>query len=400
MTRIGGTSRRRKAAAGLSVAVGGALAAVALVEPVGSASTRPAVRTLAVRQASGPVAGLFVAAGRVRGPRDAALAGTASSPLSGWVAPVAVPSADGSQLVYSTWRELRHDDPALSWSKQGIRPGQPLGTPTLWVHDFRSGRDSVVDRNAFSAAVRADGAVAYVRGRDVYRAFTPYAGDVVVRSSLSAKPVVWSTAPALYVAAAWAGDTLLVQRIGEGEQLDLFALDGPGRQRLLMAHAALVAVSPDGRQAFVANSDAVQPGAVSLVDVADGTVVSTLELASLEPGLEWAAYGGAWAGDRVVAPTNAGIAVFDVAAGAISLAELLKPDPQVFPDGIVEPQFSGDGEHVVARGDAPDGADGERTSALECDLRTATCLAEAAEPGRDWLHPAYNPSRPLKGGGS
>jgi hypothetical protein len=402
MTSIRGLSRRGRTIALLAVVALGVLVAVVVALPIGFAGTRVDVRTLTVRQAVGPVKGLFVAAGRVEGARSAALVGTASSPLAGWIAPVAVPTADGSRLVYSTWRELRHESPTLSWSKQGIDPGDALGTPTLWSHDFGSGRDTVIDTDSFSAAVRSDGAIAYVRGTDVYRAFTDYTGDVVVRSSVSAEPVVWSAQPAFYVAAAWAGKTLLVYRIGEGERLDVLALDGPGRQRLLMTHAELVAVSPDGTQAFLASDDTEAPRSVAVVNVADGTIASTLELDSLDQGILWAAYGGSWSGDLVAAPTNAGIGVFEVAGGAISLKELLKVGPDTFANGIIEPQFSGDMEHVIARGDAPPGknaaADDDSTTALECDLATATCLAGMREPGRDWLHPAYNPSRPLKGG--
>ncbi|MGH2977225.1 MAG: hypothetical protein ACRDKC_02475 [Gaiellaceae bacterium] len=372
-----------------------ALVGVGVVQSVGSASTQLDVRTLTVRQAAGPVEGLFVGAGRVEGARSAALVATASSPLSGWIAPVAVPTADGGQLVYSTWRELRHEDPKLSWSKQGIHPGEALGEPTLWIHDFGSGRDTKIDTNSFSAAVRADGAIAYVRGTDLYRAARNYTGDIVVRSSVSAQPVVWSTDPAEYVAAAWAGNTLLAYRIGEGEQLDVLALDGPRKQRLLMANANLVAVSPDGTQAFLAN-EATSPGSVSVVNVADGTIAETLDLGSLDQGILWSAYGGSWSGDLVAAPTNAGIAVFDVADGAISLEELLKDDPGTLADGVIEPQFSGDSEHIVARGDAAPGTD-DSTTALECDLATATCLAGTTAPGSAWLHPAYNPSRPMEG---
>jgi hypothetical protein len=371
-----------------------------VTQPLGSASTRADVRTLTVRRAAQPVQGLFVAAGHVEGARSGALAGTASSPLSGWIAPVAVPTADGGRLVYSTWRQLRPENPALSWSKQGIRPGAALGTPTLWIHDLGSGRDTVIDTNSFSAAVRGDGAIAYVRGTDVYRAFTRYTGDLVVRSSASAPAVVWSTQPAYYVAAAWAGNTLLAYRVGEGERLDVLALDGPGQQRVLMADANLVAVSPDGTQAFLA-SDADVPGLVSIVNVADGTVAATLDLGSLDQGILWAAYGGSWSGDLVAAPTNAGIAVFDVASGSIELRELLKPPSGTFANGIVEPQFSGDTDHIAARGDAAlNGSDEDGTAALDCDLAAATCVAGPTEPGRDWLHPAYNPSRPLNGGAS
>lgn len=402
MIPIGRPSRRRKTTALLAITSLVALVAVGVAQAIGSTSTPIEVRTVTVQPAAGPAPGLFVASGRVEGTRNGALAAKASSPLSGWIAPVAVPTADG-QLVYSTWRELRHDDPKLSWSKQGIHPGDALATPTLRIHDFRSGRDTVVDKNSFSAAVRSDGAIAYVRGRDLYRAFRNYTGDIVVRSSLSARPVVWSTEPAEYVVAAWAGSTLLAYRIDEGEKLDVLAFDGPGRQRVVMADANLVAVSPDGAQAFMAN-EASTPGSISVVNVADGTIAATLDLGSLNQGILWAAYGGSWSGDLVAAPTNAGIAVFEIAAGSISLKELLKNDPSPYANGIIEPQFSGDTEHIIARGDgASDGsaaADEASTTALECDLTSAACLARTTAPGRAWLHPAYNPSRPLRGGNS
>ena len=403
MIPLRGLSRRRTATVLLALMSLIALVAVGVAQAIGSAKTPLDVRTLMVRHAAGPVRGLFVAAGRVEGARNGALAGKASSPLSGWIAPVAVPTADGSELVYSTWRELRHEDPKLSWSKQGISRGDALATPTLRIHDFGSGRDRVVDEHSFSAAVRSDGTIAYARGTDVYRAFTNYTSDIVVRRSLSAGPVVWSTKPAEYVVAAWAGSTLLAYRIDEGEKLDVLALDGPGSQRLLMPDANLVAVSPDGTQALLAN-EADTPGSISVVNIGSGTIAATLDLGALNQGILWAAYGGSWSDDLVAAPTNAGIAVFEVAAGSISLKELLKNDPNTFANGIIEPQFSGDTEHIVARGDAaPDGTavpDEDSTTALECDLTTATCLARTTAPGRAWLHPAYNPSRPSRGGSS
>lgn len=393
-------SRRRKTTALVAIL---SLAAVAIGvgQAIGSGNTQVDVRTVAVRRALGPPAGLFVAAGRVEGARSSALAGKASSPLSGWIAPVAVPTGADDQLVYSTWRELRRDDPRLSWSKQGIKPGDALATPTLRIHDFTSGRDRTVDNDSFSAAVRSDGTIAYVRGRDVYRAFTNYAGDIVVRGSVSARPVVWSTQPGEYVVAAWAGSTLLAYRIGEGEKLDVLALDGPGRQRVLMPDANLVAVSPDGTQAFLAN-EATVPGSITVANVADGTIAATLDLGSLDQGILWAAYGGSWSGDLVAAPTNAGVAVFRVGGGAIALEELLRNDPNTLADGIIEPQFSGDTTHIVARGDSAGGAaaDEDNTAALECDLATGICLARSTAPGSAWLHPAYNPSRPMRGGNS
>jgi hypothetical protein len=49
------------------------------------------------------------------------------TPLAGWLTPAAVPSADGRYLAYNSWRELRHDDPNLSWPDQGIEPGDARG---------------------------------------------------------------------------------------------------------------------------------------------------------------------------------------------------------------------------------------------------------------------------------
>ena len=182
MIPLRGLSRRGKAIAVLAAVTVAALVGVGVAHPMGSTGTRVEVRTAAVQRATGAVKGLFVAAGRVEGSRSAALAGTASSPLSGWITPVAVPTADGGQLLYSTWQELRPQDPELSWSKQGIHPGDALGRPTLWVHDFGTGQDEIADANSFSAAVRSDGTIAYVRGTAEYRAFRRYAGDLVVRN--------------------------------------------------------------------------------------------------------------------------------------------------------------------------------------------------------------------------
>jgi hypothetical protein len=382
------------------------VAAAGVLARTGHSSQKTLVRTqierLAVTRAVGAPPGLFVTAGHVRGSRAQALAGKAYSPLSGWVSPVAVPTPDGRSLVYTTWRELRHDNPGLGWAKQGIKPGDALGTPSLRIHDLATGSDSVIDTGSYSAAVRSDGAIAYVRGIDPnYRAFADFAGSLVVRDSPSTAASVWSTTPDAYVAAAWAGNTLLAYRISEGERLDLLAFDGPGRERLLMPNGNLVAVSPDGRQVFVGNDTNV-PGFVSVLNVADGSTAATLDLSSTGTNVLWASYGGSWSGDSIAARTNAGIAIFRVSGGSIALEQLLQVDRSAFPNGAIEPQFVGGTGRIVARGEgAPGlitGADEDSTATLDCDLAAASCAAGAPEPGRDWLHPVYNPSRPLKGG--
>ena len=139
------------------------------------------------------------------------------APLAGWLTPVAVPSPDRRYLAYNVWRELRHDDPDLSWSDQGIKPGDPLATPSVRLYDSATQSDELLEEGAFSLAWRGDGALAYFKGaeRD-YRAGMPYAGHVVVRASVQAPPEVWSAERARYVVAAWAGRSLVAYREAEG----------------------------------------------------------------------------------------------------------------------------------------------------------------------------------------
>ena len=115
------------------------------------------------------------------------LAAAPVTPLAGWLTPVAVPSPDGRFVAYNTWRELREDDPALSWEDQGISAGDPLARPSIRLRDLQTGTDSAYVVGAFSLAWREDGAIAYFKGADRdYRAGVRYVGDVFVRDSVNA----------------------------------------------------------------------------------------------------------------------------------------------------------------------------------------------------------------------
>jgi hypothetical protein len=299
-------------------------------------------------------------------------------------------------LVYNSWKETRPLDPDLSLSKQGIEPGEPVGTPSLRVFDESTRRDLLLEQGAYSVGLRSDGAIAYARALvPSFRPGVPYLAQVVVRASLGRPASAWTDEAAHYVVYGWAGDRLLVYRLGDDEQIETLVLDGPGRMRLL-SEGSIVAVSPDGHQVFVLGPDNRH---VRVLRVADGSEVASLDPAGADPALEWIAYSGSWAGDRVVASASPGLVVFRVTDGTISVEQVLNVDRGALPAGVQEPAFTdGSASAVTATADLPpqSGRPAE-TFFVKCDRTTRTCLGGEPAPARDWLRLVRNPSRPEGG---
>jgi hypothetical protein len=342
--------------------------------------------------------GLYAVGAKVFGLRGgpARLVSPPVAPLAGWLTPAAVPSPDRRYLAYNVWRELRHDDPDLSWSDQGIKAGDPLATPSVRLYDGATGSDEPLEEGAFSLAWRGDGALAYFKGAEHdYRAGMPYAGDVVVRASVQAPPEVWSPERGRYVVAAWAGGRLVAYREGEGEALDLVVFDGPGRMRVLAPDSGLVAVSPDGRQVFVEQGPARGRPSVRVLGVGDGHEAASLDLTTVNPAVGSVGYSGDWLGERVVAASASGVAVFRVRPGAILLEDALR----IAANGVAEPRFTdAGGRHVRAWTSARTGG-----VFLDCDRALRRCGRLTPLPETSgvhgfpaWRRPLYNPSRPLE----
>ena len=390
MNRI--VTARRAALAATGAAVG-AVGVHALVATGGPPQTGPA-RVLAA-----PVhpPGGYVRADAAYGREGRArLAAPVSGALMGPLSPVAVRSPDGRYLVYNSWFEPRAIDNQRSFSKQGIAPGDVLGTPSLRVYDTRTRADALLEHGAYSVAWRNDGALAYVRGsEESLRAGNQYLGQVMVRSSLRAAATPWTTEPARYVVYGWAGRRLVVYRLGLGERLELLVLDGPRRIRPLGA-GSLIALSPDGQRAFVTTNDQRH---VRILDLADGSEAAQLDLSQAATPLEWVAYSGSWDGDRIVAPASAGLAVFRVDGDNVALEQVLSLDRDEFPAGVQEPRFADSaGNEILATVDLPPrGSEPAETFFLDCDRTTRTCSRGEAAPARDWLRLVDNPSRPIGG---
>ena len=324
------------------------------------------------------------------------LGATVSGALIGPLSPVAVRSADGKLVAYNTWKELRAVDHDESFSKQGIADGEALGTPSLRIHDD-AGRDFVLARGAYSAAWRADGEIAFVKGVDPdFRAGRTYAGRIVVQDGIHGRDIPWTAEAAHYVVYAWAGDRLLFYRIGFGEKLELLVADGPGNVRSL-ADGSAIAISPDRTRVAVVSQDATN---VRVLDIATGAELSWLDLTTSTPPLRWVGYSGAWVGDHVVAAASAGLAVFHVSSNSLELEQVLSLDREQFPAGVQEPQFADEaGNEIAAVADIPPKNRASAVSVLlQCDRTARTCERGDPAPATDWLRPVVDTRGPDEGG--
>ena len=322
--------------------------------------------------------GLFEASGK-----RTQLAAPVSGAMIGPLAPVAVRSPDGSLVAYNTWRELRATDDR-SFSAQRVADGDALGVPSLRIHADR--RDVLLGRGAYSAAWRDDGAIAFVKASDpVFRAGRAYDGEIVVLPGLQGRGVAWTSDPAHYVVYSWAGKRLLFYRVGLGEKLELLVADAPRAVRPL-ADGSAIAVSPDGARVAVVGQDGTN---VRVLDIATGRELAWLDVTTTTPALRWVAYSGSWTGSHVVAPANAGVAVFDVGADSLELEQVLSLDQAEFPVGVQAPRFGdGTGNEIVAVADIPPGRGSEGMSFfLDCNRITRECERGDAAPAKDWLRP-------------
>jgi hypothetical protein len=302
--------------------------------------------------------------------RAGRLAAPVNSTLIGNLAPAAAPDRSGRLLAYSSWR----------------RRG-----PVLRVRDLATGADRIVAAGAYSGVWRRDGALAYFQARVPFvRLVRRYVGHVVVRARPTSPAVRWTRSAARYVVAAWAGDRLVAYRVGAGWP-DLLVLDGPGRVRLLGRSMALVAVSPDGRQALVARYGS-SPTLVRVVSIADGAELSRLRARRLR----WILESGAWEGDRAVASTSAGLGLFRVTDRKLELEDVLPLDPNVVGTGVFEPRFDASGARVAAwielhstpRQTFP------AASVVDCDLAERSCTSGPRVPSVPGVRLVYDPSRP------
>jgi len=387
----------RTTAAGVTILAAG-VAAVVGFGVFGAHSAVPRTGPLSVHAGLKKPPGRFV---RDKGLFDktgarSELGGAVSGAMMGPLSPVAAGSSDGTLVAYNTWNSLRSVDAEQSFSAQGISDGDPLGVPSLRIHDDR-GKDFLLARGAYSAAWRHDGAIAFVQGVDpTFRAGRVYSGQVIVGRGVHGRNVAWTTDPAHYVVYAWAGDRLVFYRIGRGEKTELLVADGPGKIRPL-ADGTAIAVSPDATRIAVLGQDATD---VRVVDVATGRELSWIDVTTATPSLEWVAYSGSWVGDHIVAAASPGLAVFHVDSDSLTLEQALSLDRTRFPVGVQEPRFVDDAGNVIsASADVPpDNGAGGVSFLLKCDRIARSCERGDAAPAKEWLRQVDDSAATDEGG--
>ncbi|HEV3479561.1 MAG TPA: hypothetical protein VG144_08940 [Gaiellaceae bacterium] len=330
----------------------------------------PAPDGVATLVGEGDVDAAFVVANRLHGvgARPRVLRAAVHAPLVATLAPPAL--RRGDVVAYNAWGRNR---------------------PVIRLHNLETGDDVVLEEGAFSLAWRSDGALATFRGvTRVVDDPRKYVGHVVVRAAPYAPRQAWTRTPGRYVVAAWAGKRLLVYRLRRGWP-DLVVLDGPGRVRRLTRAGALVAVSPDGRRAFVATYGA-SPPVVRVLDVGRGVEVSRL---TLRPPVRWLLESGSWTGDLVVATVSGGVAMFRVRQGRIELAQVLRLPPTEIPIALHEPR-SADGRRIVGWAEMASRPRQAIASAMlvECDRVALRCVRGVVTSSAAPPRVVYNPSRP------
>ena len=387
-----------------------AAATVLMVHLFPAAAENPHSGRLEITEGAATAPGVYVGGDDLTGPAssNADLRGhgqkldrAASSPLVGGDGPVAAPSPDGRLVAYSTWAWTKDVDWSKAFGEQGIATADPLGTPTLRIHDTHGNRDRALEPGTFGAAWRADGALAYARGDPVsYRANLPYLANVVVRASATADPLAWTEQADRYRVYGWAGGRLIVTRGQEGGGADAEVLDGPGKIRLLAAQAGVLGISPDGRHALVSVGT---PGdgavTISLRNVADSTEAARLPLSTaVDPVtgqvLSWVAGPGSWTGDHVLVSSDAGLVVLHVDARSVSVEQVLHVDlARVTTGSIYEPRFADDAARtVVWWADVPRNGAAPESAQFVCDRYTLTCKRGANVAASHAPRPVYDSS--------
>jgi hypothetical protein len=134
---------------------------------------------------------------------------------------------------------------------------------------------------------------------------------------------------------------------------------------------------------------------VRVVSVATGRASAALDLTTVDPVVGTVGYSGDWRGDRVVASSASGLAVFRVERGKIALADSLR----IAASSVAEPRFVDEsGRHVKAWTSVRRGG-----VFLDCDFAIGACNRTMPLPETRgvhgfpaWRRPLYNPSRPLR----
>jgi hypothetical protein len=321
---------------------------------------------------------------------------TLVDPETGDRIPVVRPGSTASRGPLAVW-SADHRTVLYNSSPESPPDIGKIGDTALRRIDRTTGSDTVVSAGVDSWAWRGEGPIAYARfaGTDDRGVSLE---TVVVQATPTSEPVPWISDPDRYEVVAWTGATLLVLKgIDEREAGGtLLALDGPGRVRTVASDIAdLIALSPDGRTAFVSTfvPDDDSTLGHALLDVATGAVVGRVDLGDLTD--RSFSGPGQWDGDEVVAGAGDTVGVFRVDAGGLRLTETI--DVTEVAPWFQDPVFSHDHTHLIGTttDSPPNQLEGAHHALIDCDRRTHACRLTVVDLAvGQQFGIVRNPSRP------
>jgi hypothetical protein len=255
------------------------------------------------------------------------------------------------------------------------------------VFSTATGTDSVIADGAISPVLASDGRVAFVRGtRPDYYANERYLGTI--EATALDDPTVASTllsTPGNYRLVGWAGDSLLYYVLGEGETLDLFAIEAGSAPRPLGIGAGVVAISPDGRSVLVQRLGTTESD-LALVDIATGELIARASHLANPGGADVGALqlGGTWFDDEVVAAgtTFSGLITLNVMPNGIVLRGVTALSTEEFPMGLNHPSRTPNGQAFVAPAVIPatGPSDHPHGEIVICAVPLTACTSVAPDP--------------------
>lgn len=329
-------------------------------------------------------------------------------------APIAIPSPDGTVLLYHAFRPAEKES---------------VGTPILRTHELATGGDVIFEEGASTAAWRADGRIAYTKAlAPLYTGtaegwLTGWFGHVFVRQGLDTPADRWTTEPSLYTVWAWAGGALIVgaqepRRYDEPTMTRprrLLSLTGGGKVKTLPLNG-FIAVSPDGRYVVGTVEDRNRlASSIRVVDVTSGQVVAQLDAGqstslAMDKHTAVALGPGSWSGQSIATAKlnpywgQGALVVLRFDGKRLTLRQELRLDREILERAGV-PSFEGQsfGSPLFLGGDERElsvridvsGVTGAAVSVLTCDLQAESCRAGRSRDGTKALVFAVNPSRPL-----